>query len=193
LSARFAELAAVLDVRDLVDSTDPVVQVHAALAERTDRWLLLLDNVVDAESIRDVVPPAGNGHILLTTRSAHWPHALALEVPVLDRGVAAEFLSARTTDPDLAAAAKLADELGSLPLALEQAAAYLLATGGTVAGYIDRLRVNRGDTRSPSPPPGRWRSSGCRSAILPRSRCFDSWPATHRNRSPSVSSSSTVP
>jgi tetratricopeptide repeat protein/NB-ARC domain-containing protein len=145
LSARFAELAAVLDVRDLVDSTDPVVQVHAALAERTDRWLLLLDNVVDAESIRDVVPPAGNGHILLTTRSAHWPHALALEVPVLDRGVAAEFLSARTTDPDLAAAAKLADELGSLPLALEQAAAYLLATGGTVAGYIDRLRVQRAE------------------------------------------------
>ena len=57
-------------------------------------------------------------------------------MPVLDRMVAAGFLVTRTGDPDRAAAGELAAELGGLPLALEQAAAYMQATGTTLAGYL---------------------------------------------------------
>ena len=49
---------------------------------------------------------------------------------MLDPQVAAEFLVSRTGDPDeQAATVELAGELGGLPLALEQAAAYVQASG----------------------------------------------------------------
>ena len=52
---------------------------------------------------------------------------------MLDPDVAAGFLVIRTGDPDRQAAGDLAGELGGLPLALEQAAAYIQATRGTLA------------------------------------------------------------
>ena len=85
------------------------------------------------------LPPAGHGRVLITSQSAHWPPGQALEVPVLDAEVAAGFLVTRTGDPDRQAAAELAGELGGLPLALEQAAAFMQATGdepGRVPGIV---------------------------------------------------------
>ena len=50
------------------------------------------------------------------------------------------FLLARTGHTDEAAARELAEELGRLPLALAQAAAYMERTGRTMAGYLDLFR-----------------------------------------------------
>ena len=83
--------------------------------------------------------------MLITSQSPHWPPGQALEVPVLDTEVAAGFLVNRTGDPDRQAAAELAGELGGLPLALEQAAAYIQATGTTLAGYLALFRHRRAD------------------------------------------------
>src|SRR5260370_4090646 len=69
-------------------------------------------------------------------RARYGPPGQGLEVPVLDVPVAAGFLVKRTGDPDGQAAAELAGELGGLPLALEQAAAYIGATGDNLAGYL---------------------------------------------------------
>ena len=66
------------------------------------------------------------------------------DVPVLDPEVAAGFLIDRTGDPDERAAAELAVELGGLPLALEQGAAYIQATGTTLAGYLSLFQDRRG-------------------------------------------------
>ena len=70
------------------------------------------------------LPPAGPGRVLITSQNPDWP-GQAMDVPVLDPDVAAGFLISRTGDPDRQAARDLADELGGLPLALEQAAAYI--------------------------------------------------------------------
>ena len=51
------------------------------------------------------VPPAGRGRVLITSRNQIWPPGQALDVPVLDPEVAAEFLVNRTGDPDQQAAA----------------------------------------------------------------------------------------
>jgi hypothetical protein len=64
------------------------------------------------------LPPAGRGRVIVTSQSRNWPGRRVLDVPVLDREVAARFLASRTADPDQSAAA-LADELGGLPLPLE--------------------------------------------------------------------------
>ena len=91
------------------------------------------------------MPPAGNGRVLVTTQSQHWPPGQALDVPVLDTDVAADFLVSRTGDADRAAARELAEGLGGLPLALEQAAAYMQATGTTLAGYLPLFRDRQAD------------------------------------------------
>ena len=59
--------------------------------------------------------------------------------------MAADFLVNRTGDPDRAAARELAAELGGLPLALEQAAAYMQATGTTLARYLPLFRARQAD------------------------------------------------
>lgn len=143
LTAEFAELASLLRVRELIDRSDPVAQVHAALAARPDQWLLVLDNVTAPESIRRSLPPAGRGHVLISTQYAHWPATQAVEVPVLEQAVASRFLQVSAQDTDTDTADALAAELGSLPLALEQAAAYIQATGGSLRRYLDLLRGQR--------------------------------------------------
>ena len=106
---------------------------------------MVFDNAPDRASVEPFVPPAGPGRVLITTQNQHWPPGQALEVPVLDPEVAADFLVNRTGDPDRAAARELAAELGGLPLALEQAAAYMQATGTTLARYLPLFRDRQAD------------------------------------------------
>jgi hypothetical protein len=140
LAAEFAVLAAQLGARDVVDARDPVASVHAVLARAQAGWLLLFDNATDRLSVERFIPPAGNGRVLVTTQSQHWPPGQALDVPALDTEVAADFLVSRTGDPEWAAARDLAALLDGLPLALEQAAAYMQATGTTLAAYLPLFR-----------------------------------------------------
>ena len=145
LAAEFAVLAAQLGARELVDARDPVASVHGVLARAGAGWLVVFDNVLDLASVAPFVPPAGPGRVLITTQNQHWPPGQALDVPILEREVAADFLVNRTGDPDRAAARELAAELGGLPLALEQAAAYMQATGTTLGGYLPLFRARRAD------------------------------------------------
>jgi len=145
LAAEFAVLAAQLGAREVMDARDPVASVHAVLARAGAGWLLVFDNVPDRASVEAFVPPAGPGRMLITTQNQHWPPGQALQVPVLDPEVAADFLVIRTGDPDRAAARGLAAELGGLPLALEQAAAYMQATGTTLARYLPLFRDRQAD------------------------------------------------
>ena len=142
LAAGFGELAAQLGARGLADARDPVTSVHAVLAGFPVPWLLIFDNAADMASVAAFVPPAGPGRVLITSQNPNWP-GQALDIPVLDPDVAAGFLVSRTGDPDRQAARDLADVLGGLPLALEQAAAYMQAIGDTLAGYLALFRQRR--------------------------------------------------
>jgi hypothetical protein len=145
LAAEFAVLAAQLGAREVVDARDPVASVHAVLARAEAGWLLVFDNAPDRASVERFIPPAGNGRVLITTQSQHWPPTQALDVPVLNTEVAAGFLVNRTRDPDRAAALELGAELGGLPLALEQGAAYMQATGTSMVRYLHLFRNRQSD------------------------------------------------
>ena len=138
-------LAAQLGALDLVDVRDPVAAVHAVLARSQSGWLVVFDNAPDLASVEAFLPPAGPGRVLLTSQSQHWPSGWAVQVPVLDPAVAAGFLTAGSGDVDQGAALELAAELGGLPLALEQAAAYMQATGTSLARYLRLFRVRQAD------------------------------------------------
>jgi Tetratricopeptide repeat len=141
--AEFGRLAGLLGAQDPVAPGDPVASVHAVLAAYPREWLVAFDNAPDRASVERFLPPAGPGRVLITSQSALWPPGQVLEVPVLAAGVAAGFLVSRTGDPDDQAASGLAEELGGLPLALEQASAYIQATGGSLAGYLASFRHRR--------------------------------------------------
>jgi hypothetical protein len=150
-AAGFGDLAALLRPGQL---GDPVAAVHAVLAASEADWLLLFDNAPGLAAVRDVLPPAGSGCVLVTTRDAHWPGGYVVDVPVLDREVAAGFLQERTGSTDQEAAGELADELGGLPLALEQAAAYMRAAGRSIAAYLEMFRRRRDELLACGDPAG---------------------------------------
>jgi tetratricopeptide (TPR) repeat protein len=110
-----------------------------------DRWLLILDNVEDAADIEPLLGQADGGKVIVTSRrEADWARlAEPVRLDVLDPAAAAQVLVARAgqgspADP----AAGIAEELGFLPLALSQAAAYIVQQRITCAAYLDSLRRN---------------------------------------------------
>jgi hypothetical protein len=145
LAAEFAVLAAQVGARDVVDARDPVAAVHAVLAGIRAEWLVVFDNAPDLAAVEAFLPPAGSGRVLVTSQSQHWPPGWVMQVPLLDPPVAARFLTARTGDADQDAALELAVELGGLPLALEQAAAYMQATGTSLEQYLPLFGARQAD------------------------------------------------
>jgi serine/threonine protein kinase len=122
--------------------------------ECNDRWLLVFDNVRDPATIRPYLPRSQTGHILVTSRHQSWRGlAASLAIDVLDRREAVDFLLRRTGEVDEVQAGELSQELGRLPLALEEAAAYIEATGRTIGSYIPLLRSYRDRIPPPSGDP----------------------------------------
>ncbi|WP_229887728.1 FxSxx-COOH system tetratricopeptide repeat protein [Streptomyces olivaceoviridis] len=106
-------------------------------------WLLIFDNVEDPGVLRHYLGTLPGGHHLATSRRATGWHAIAPTMPLglLDPAPAAELLCAIAFDgqPHTTAqrrqAEELARNLGYLPLALEQAGAYLHQTGTDIDAY----------------------------------------------------------
>jgi hypothetical protein len=144
LEAGFSDLAVQLGARVLLDVGDPVAQVHAVMAARPRSWLLIFDNAPGPAALQRVLPPAGRGQVLITSQNPHWP-GQAVEVPVLGQDAAAAFLLTRTGSAEQGAAGELAAELGRLPLALEQACAYMQSAGRSIAGYLALYLQRRTD------------------------------------------------
>ncbi|WP_331734026.1 FxSxx-COOH system tetratricopeptide repeat protein (plasmid) [Streptomyces sp. NBC_01220] len=94
-------------------------------------WLLILDNVEHPADITPVLDRAPGGRFLITSRLATtWQdHTTVVRLDVLDQAEALDLLIRRATatapERTMDGAAELCDELGYLPLAVEQAGAYL--------------------------------------------------------------------
>ncbi|MBV9719415.1 MAG: toll/interleukin-1 receptor domain-containing protein [Candidatus Eremiobacteraeota bacterium] len=114
-------------------------------------WLLILDNVEKREDVAPFLPSRSDGHVLVTSRETvfqEWGIARGLEVPDFDLEEGVRFLLTRTgreeVDPqEQTAASDLASELGNLPLALEQAAAYIAETNAAFSAYLIAFRKRR--------------------------------------------------
>ncbi|MGW6360845.1 hypothetical protein ACWFR5_38170 [Streptomyces sp. NPDC055092] len=109
-----------------------------------DDWLLVLDNVEQPDDIRPLLDRVATGRLLITTRRATGWHGLAAPVrlDVLADEEATELFTrvlhhAGRTETD--GSAELCAELGHLPLAVEQAAAYCAETGTTPRAYAEML------------------------------------------------------
>jgi tetratricopeptide (TPR) repeat protein len=105
------------------------------------RWLLIYDNADQPEEINKIIP-RGPGDVLITSRNPHWDAVVAtIPVNVFARAESTDFLVNRVPETvSVAEADRLAEELGDLPLALEQAGALLAETGMSADEYLRLLK-----------------------------------------------------
>ena len=106
-----------------------------------ERWLLVFDNAPNLAAAADYLPQRNTGRVIITSRDPNWAAAATvLPVGAMGRDDAVDFLCKRAPVQDKEAARDLAEALGDLPLALEQAAAYIEATGSSMSRYVQLLR-----------------------------------------------------
>jgi len=129
----FLEIAGMLNLaaKDAQESVQAVIRWLGNNAG----WLLIFDNADEPERLKPFRPTDPKGHILITSRAQVF-HDLArpIRLEVLAPEKALEFLLKRTEREasdggEKEAAARLAKELGNLPLALEQAGAFISKNG----------------------------------------------------------------
>ena len=132
-----------------------------------ENWLLVIDNLDDATVVKGYLPERSPGkHTLLTMRN---PHAVeipaeGLRIEVLDPDEAVELLVVRSNLGSVyysslkakAEAAQIVKELGFLPLAVEQASAYIREVSKDVYKFLPRYRddMKKHHNRVPR---GNWR------------------------------------
>ncbi|MFC6083460.1 FxSxx-COOH system tetratricopeptide repeat protein [Sphaerisporangium aureirubrum] len=110
-----------------------------------DDWLLVLDNVEQPAHVRSLLGQLYDGHILITTRRrVSWPGRVRpIGLDVLDPDAAVALITAagdRDRQDERSDVASIAEELGYLPLALEQAGAYLRESKISPSEYLGLLR-----------------------------------------------------
>jgi len=111
--------------------------VNNWLAGTDKKWLLVFDNVESQEKIEKLVPYKGNGHILITSQSPNWKElGEDSQIRPFTNEEAREFFKKRLVGTELEPSDRLNVTLGGLPLALEQACAYMAAHGTPIEIYI---------------------------------------------------------
>ena len=115
-------------------------------------WFLILDNLDTKEALEEaenLLSKLTGGRVLITSRLANFAgHFDSLELEVLRVGDAVAFLLGRTEkrrhkmSDDAETARQLADDLGGLVLALEQAGAYVAKLGISFSRYRELWRDN---------------------------------------------------
>jgi tetratricopeptide (TPR) repeat protein len=149
-----ADLLPSFPAKNEQDQNKVVEAVKQWLEHCDTRWLLIFDNADNISLVRPFLPKSGPGHILLTTR-AHAVSSLAASIEVkkmsLMEGTClllrrvyglAPHLSPMqvleyTSIEDTNEAGNIVAALDSLPLALDQAGAYIEETGCGFAEYLN--------------------------------------------------------
>ncbi|MEU5775273.1 FxSxx-COOH system tetratricopeptide repeat protein [Streptomyces venezuelae] len=104
-------------------------------------WLLVFDNVDRPEDVRPVTGQLRHtGRQLITSRCKDGWSGEAIPLPVLDTEASLDLLARLTDGEDEEEARALTEELGNLPLALEQAGALIGNTPITIGKYREVLR-----------------------------------------------------
>jgi hypothetical protein len=150
----FLAIASLLELpeQSVTDQQVIVTAVQEWLADHV-KWLLILDSADDVDLAIDFLPTEGNGHILLTTSAqATGPITNRIEVERMSKKEGSLFLLRRAKvlalDTPIDGASKIARTkaeaivaaVGGLPLALDQAGAYIEETNCSLATYLDHYQ-----------------------------------------------------
>jgi len=142
----------------IISSEPDSMDVTWAFATRPwperNNWLLIIDDLNGVTIIDGLLPPANcGGHTLITTRTALYKEipAEGLEVSVMTLEESKDFFLHRSSiwieqDASLNPinhVEKLVQELGCLPLAIEQAALFIRTQRHSIDDYLELWKINR--------------------------------------------------
>ncbi|MCL9758771.1 FxSxx-COOH system tetratricopeptide repeat protein [Frankia sp. AiPa1] len=153
-----ANLADELGMATAGDADRSVRAVVAVLGRgiRFPRWLIVLDNAERAEEIHGLLGAAARapgGHVLVTSRHRDWSWmARTLTITELPRTDAVRLLREQASSLTEADAGRIADLLGCLPLALQQAGTWIANTGIAPAAYLELVLRRTNDVLSHGAP-----------------------------------------
>lgn len=157
LISSYTEIASLLNlpVKDSQEQTVIIQAVKMWLQNHRD-WLLILDNADELNILSAFLPPRLGGHLIITTRAAatgRLARRLLVETFSQEQGVLFLLrragLIALNADPSQASpqdqelARQITQEVGGLPLALDQVGAYLETTGSGLAAYWQQYQRHR--------------------------------------------------
>ena len=174
LIVSFLDIARLLNLPEK-DEQDQTITIQAVKQwlEHHDDWLLIVDNADNLALAEEFLPTGSRGYILLTTR-AQALGVLAEGINVEKMGtkegmllllrrakvLAKEAPLAQSPETDRTAAESIVKEMDGLPLALDQAGAYIEETQCSVSAYLDgyqkrqaELLKRRGGTGKEHPEP----------------------------------------
>jgi tetratricopeptide (TPR) repeat protein len=154
------EMARVLTVgKDESKFSDVARSVMNEL-NKQDNWLMVFDNLDQVDVIKGFLPEKrGSRHVLITTRyrQAHLQLSAAqIHLEGMSETEAVELLLAASQQREVerglnSAASLLVNEVGLLPLAIIQAAAYLQETQDELSSYIEIYKASKADIWDWSP------------------------------------------
>lgn len=152
--SQYAQAASAVTGAGLTDLDRAASRFQAWMQTTDKRWLVVLNEVADPADARGLWPPDNpHGQVILTTRRRDAVLTDAgrkvIDIGVFSPDQSVAYLTAKLAahpehnldDPDQIAG--LADDLGNLPLALAQAAAYLIDEGMDCATYRQLLADRR--------------------------------------------------
>ncbi len=157
ITSEFVNMARLLDLaeRGEQDQSRIIASVKRWLKDHTD-WLLMLDNVEDLEMVDEFIPAGCSGHVLLTTRvQAFGTLAQGIEIDKLNPEDGALFLLRRVkiidrdaslsqaSNADCITAEEISRLMDGLPLALDQAGAYIDQTRYDLSSYMKLYQTHR--------------------------------------------------
>ncbi len=133
--AKRLDLPASEDVQDTVDTVLDALR----RGEPHSRWLLIYDDAPEPGEIGGYLPST-RGHVLITSRTRSWASEVgAIELNVFTPQESVDLVRRRWTDLPVERALELANRLGHLPLALDQAVAVHEQTGMPLSDYLKAL------------------------------------------------------
>jgi len=142
ISLAMAELAGRLGIQTSDNASEATGVVLDRLRQGAGgRWLLIFDNAEDPADLEPFLP-GGPGHVIVTSRNHAWSRrARPVELDVFSRRESTAHLMEHVPGLDTDSAARIADAVGDLPLAVGQAAAWLAETGMPAGLYAERLEA----------------------------------------------------
>jgi tetratricopeptide (TPR) repeat protein len=159
LISSLVELARVLELPERSEQDQElIVQAVLLWLRGNTKWLLIYDNIDDLSIADPFLPKAGSGHLLFTTRAyALEGIAQRLDIRQMDPEIGALLLLRRSSllalqatldmaNPDDQSIARaISQELDGLPLALDQAGAYIKEAPCPLPDYLALYRTRRSD------------------------------------------------
>ena len=148
---RLAELALALELTAVTSPASVGVARLRGEPARRGRWLVVFDNAEDPRALSRLLPE-GPGQVLVTSRNPAWRGTAAtVGVREFTRPESIALLHRLAPDLTEVETDRVADAVGDLPLAVEQAGSLLADTGLAVDKYLRLLAVRAHDVLDHDP------------------------------------------